>query len=199
MYDRLLSLLPYCYLFNRDIFVESIGTFLPDIPVGRAGWVGDIDAWKSVSAAPFDRREFGCEIKRRLGNTRPVDATLLEGMKNRFRDIVINVIETHPETSFKIVFPPMYASELWLRNHDQPENLPFIEWAENILVNLPNVSIFDFQLADLTTDETRFREALHTFPKFRRNGAMVYEWQIPSLVQRYGSRLDCEEKERRGR
>ena len=55
--------------------------------------------------------------------------------------------------------------ELWQRSHDQPENLPFIDWAQRILVKLPNVSIFDFQLADLTTDETRFRDALHTYPE----------------------------------
>ena len=165
MYDRLLSLLPYCYLFSRDIFVESIATFLPDITIGRAGWVGDIEAWKSVSAAPFSHREFGCEIKRRLGNTRQLDAALLGEMKTRFLDLVVNLVEAHPQTSFRIVFPPMYAPELWLRSHDQPENLPFIDWAQRILVKLPNVSIFDFQLADLTTDETRFRDALHTYPE----------------------------------
>lgn len=174
MYHRISSLLPYCYLLNRGVLAEVLASKLSSLEISRAGWVSNLDRWKHVDAAPFDRSAFGCEILRRISHSRPLDVARLDQMKRKFSKLVVETIRQNRETHFNIIFPPLFAPELWLRTHDNPETLPFIDWAEQQISSLPNASVFDFQLAaDIVEEEGNYRDTLHANPNV---AALMVQW-----------------------
>jgi len=151
MYSRVWSWFPYCYLLNADIFMESLWIALNRKGLSEAGWVNSLQEWKAVPFRPRSRQAAACEIVRAVKGddiaalTRVARENLgpLEGPEiNRFRELVLPIVQANRQVRFKFFFTPFQLWQFWY-NSAKGRALRTELAIMQTLINEPNVEFHD--------------------------------------------------------
>jgi hypothetical protein len=159
---------PYCYLLNSNVLWESLVSFIHS-RYSNAGWVEDLDKWKTFGPLRMDPHTEACQIQKsvKLDDidhlTRAVESDLgpIHGtVYERYRDIVLPLVRANSNVRFVFLFSPVYLSHLWREATSGSIR------TERALIDLfspePNAEIHDMTgLTLITHDLGHYRDDIH--------------------------------------
>jgi hypothetical protein len=162
--------LPYCYLLNIDVLRESIASLLGTPELSRAGWKSELAEWQTYGDVPMPLHDHACMLQRAIGSpdaiedmTRAVTQTLAPERSiysRRFEQLVLPIVDAHPNLRFIFVMPPGFATEYWRTAYNRGQTL--LSELKRLLLERPNVEVFDFQTySGMTHDPRFFRDVDH--------------------------------------
>lgn len=202
MYQRFWSYLPYCYLFNLDIFRESLATILALNGWSRAGWVGSLEQWKLVPSGAINLRALACEAQRaikqvdidRLTRNAENDLAPAETPEiERFRQIVVPIVRANRQVHFVFFIPPAHIWPVW-QNAVTQGRLKRERALIDAIIGEPNVEVHDMTgLSSVTHDSARFSDMIH----YNAEGARLVVDALASGSQKVTSIAQHEEMLRR--
>lgn len=170
LYSSVLENVPYCYLLNIDILRESIAVLLGASGLSRAKWTSDLAQWQTYGDVPIALHEHACMLQRLIGSpdaieakTRAVAQTLAPEhsiFSERFEQLVLPIVDAHPELRFVFIVPAIFATEYWYTAYYRGQALH--SEIKRLLLARRNVEVFDFQTySGITHDPRYFRDVDH--------------------------------------
>ncbi len=164
------------YLFNKDVILSAIGRLLAKAE-GIEGNEEDAYTWEDeelfgheLVVEDYDMVMEGVDRAFAAIHTDEEIEEKLENVRNNIDEIGV-YIEAHPETEYKIFFPP-YSEAYWesLREEgDLDEALLMYKEAVKYLSGYENVSVYFFMDSyDFITDLDEYRDICHYRPEINR-------------------------------
>jgi hypothetical protein len=158
---------PYCYLLTSSVFWESYVDITDSKDSSFAGWIPELDSWKTFGPHKMDPHAEACRVQALFERdqvdrlTQMVRFGPVRGIQSkRYEEVVLPIVRANPDVRFVFVFSPVYLSQFWQRNVSGSIG------TDRALIDLfsvePNVEIHDMAgLTPITHNLRRYRDAFH--------------------------------------